>query len=298
MGRRRRTELPFDLPRVFRGREAVDAGLLSRKELRGPLVRRLFHGVYAPAWIPATHELRCEAAGLVMPEAAALTGRSGMAALGVDLTDWQEPVAVVVPEWARFGPVRGLSVRLSTYPVAGRTWRTTQVAFPARLAFDVAARSTIPNAVAGLDAGLRAGLFERDAVEKWLETCYDHGVVGVRTALSLTDARAESPPESIVRCVLALDGISTQPQYAIQLPGGLLHVDLAVPERRLAIEYNGNWHRRGSRPAKDRRRYAALRRLGWHVVVIDADLLGDHAAVVAVVRAELEGRPLFPVSAA
>lgn len=291
---RRHLDPPADLPRVFRGRDLVDAGVLRPAHLRGPWVRRLFRGVYAPAWVEVTHHLRCEGAGLLLPDGAALTGRSGMAALGVDLTRSYDAVEVVVHENHRFGPIRGMSVRLCTYPVRGQTWRTTCVAFPERLALDVAARRSLPDAVAGLDAGLAAGLFDPARVGDWLERCHDHDVVAARRALELADDRAESPPESIVRVVLALAGIHTEPQFVVRRAGRrIARVDLAVVERRLVIEYNGLWHRKGSQPAKDRERYRALRDAGWSVVVIDADLLGDHAAVVAVVRAALAERPVF-----
>ena len=63
MPTRRRPELPD----VFRGRDVVDSGTLTEKQLRGPNVVRVMRGVYRPAWVPETHELRCEAAGLVVP---------------------------------------------------------------------------------------------------------------------------------------------------------------------------------------------------------------------------------------
>ena len=251
--------------------------------------------MYAPAWVPVTHELMCRAAALLMPDEAAGTGRSGLAGLGADLTRPTDPVEVVVPEWARFGPVRGLSVRLSTYPVAGGCQREVRLPTPNRLAFDVAARRPLGDAVAGLDAGLRLGYFDKDQAEAWLKSSVDHDVVAVRKALALSDPRAESPPESIVRVVLSEAGIAVEPQHVVQDGSRFVaRVDLAVPSRRLAIEYDGRWHRLGTQPAKDRQRSAELRRCGWSVVVINADLLGDPAAMVAVVRAALAERPHFP----
>lgn len=297
MGRRR--EIPTDLPDVFLGRQVVDGGVLRARDLRGPAVRRLFRGVYAPRWVPVTHELLCQGAGLLCPAEAAITGRSGLAALGVDLTRPGDPVEVVVPEWGRFGPVRGITVRLATYAVAGQPWHSTHIAFPERLALDVAARRALPDAVAGLDAGLAAGIFDRDTVQAWLQACHDHDVVAAREALALADPRAESPPESIVRVVLVLAGIRAEPQYVVRRGGRVVaRVDLAVPERRLVIEYNGFWHRKGRQPRKDRERHDALRKAGWAVTVIDADLLGDHPGIVAAVRADLDARPTFPVEPA
>lgn len=275
------------------------ADLLTPADLRRPSLRRLFRGVYAPAWVEVTHELKCEAAGLLLPAQAALTGRSALAALGADLTAPRDAVHVVVPDWAPFGPVRGIDVRLSTYTVVGSRWQTSRLAFPERIAFDVAARRPLPDAVAGLDAGLALGAFERARVAAWLTSTHDHDVCAVREALALADPRAESVPESVVRVVLAVAGISTEPQYVVRHRGRFVaRIDLAVPARRLAVEYDGFWHRLGTQPRKDRERLTALREAGWAVVVIHKELLGDHAAIVAAVRQELAQRPFFGDAAA
>ncbi|MGH3826210.1 MAG: hypothetical protein ACRDQX_03415 [Pseudonocardiaceae bacterium] len=49
---------------VFKGTDAVLAGALTRSQLRGPRVQRLFQGVYALRGETMTHELRCAGAAL------------------------------------------------------------------------------------------------------------------------------------------------------------------------------------------------------------------------------------------
>jgi len=83
---------------VFRGSEAVAAGQVTVKQLRGGRYIRLFRDAYIPAGYRVTHELRCEAAALVVPEAAVLTGRSAAAILGVDLTRVADPVEWLVAD--------------------------------------------------------------------------------------------------------------------------------------------------------------------------------------------------------
>src|ERR687896_861793 len=56
MGRRMRL---VDLAGVFRGTEALAAGIVTTEQLRGPGVRRLFRDVYLPAGMRFTH--RCDA---------------------------------------------------------------------------------------------------------------------------------------------------------------------------------------------------------------------------------------------
>ena len=65
---RMRREIRLEPPApAFRGSDAVLAGTLTRSQLRGPKVQRLFQGVYALAREPMTHELRCAGAALVLP---------------------------------------------------------------------------------------------------------------------------------------------------------------------------------------------------------------------------------------
>jgi len=96
---------------VFRGSDAVRAGVLSRNQLRGPAVRRLFQGVYSPAGVAETHELYCTGAGLVLPPSAVVTGRSAATLRGVALARTEDLVEALVPWEARV--VRGsrLAVR-------------------------------------------------------------------------------------------------------------------------------------------------------------------------------------------
>ena len=75
----------FELPRVFRGTDALSAGVLSAAQLRGPSTRRVLRGVYTLAGVPDSHELRCEAAGLVLRAGAQITGTSMATVLGVPL---------------------------------------------------------------------------------------------------------------------------------------------------------------------------------------------------------------------
>jgi len=60
----------------FRGSDAVAAGLLTRAQLRGPLVTRLFRDVHVDRSTRVTHEVRCRGATLFLPADAVITGRS------------------------------------------------------------------------------------------------------------------------------------------------------------------------------------------------------------------------------
>lgn len=112
---------------------------------------------------------------------------------------------------------------------------------------------------------------------------------GLRQALSLADARAESPRESELRVLLRLAGIRTVPQHVVQdATGGFVaRVDLAIVEHRIAVEYDGVWHASTSQLHRDRARLNRLRDAGWSVVSVTAASISDPAAVVDAVRREL-----------
>jgi very-short-patch-repair endonuclease len=277
-----------DLPDVFLGRDAVAAGLLTPDELRGPAVRRVLRGVYSPAVVPTSHELRCAGAALVLGPGSMLTGRSAATVLGVPLASAADPVEVLAPEGHRTGLRAGLLVRRTTQlPVSTTTWRGFPVAPPERIAFDLSARHPLPTAVAHLDAFVRHGMVDLVSWRRQLERLRQHDVVAVRRAAELCDPRAESLPESRLRVVLALAGIETVPQHEVRADGRTYRLDLAVPSHRLGIEYDGTWHALREQLDRDRQRLNALAAAGWEVVHVTADLLATPSRAVSVVRAVL-----------
>nr|WP_241744466.1 DUF559 domain-containing protein [Cellulosimicrobium arenosum] len=131
-----------------------------------------------------------------------------------------------------------------------------------------------------------------------LESAGKRGVVRARRALELADARSESPGETLVRLAATLGGIPTpEPQIAVPTPLGAYVVDLAWPELRIAIEFDGAVKYSGGGdgdPAQvrydERARERALVAAGWTVVRFTWDELGDPVAVgqrLAEVRIEV-----------
>ena len=193
---------------VFRGSDAVSAGRLTRGQLRGPKVQRLFQGVYVFTGEPVTHQLRCAGAALALPPDTVITGRSAAVLWGVQLARAQDPVEIVVPDATRIARRAGLDVRRSVIrPDESTPWSTVAVATPLRTTLDLLFDRPLPDAVADLDAVLRAGLVTLPAVTAMVQQRSDKGIVAARHAVELADPRAESHPESQVRVWLALDGL-------------------------------------------------------------------------------------------
>lgn len=272
---------------VFLGTEATGEGYVTAKQLRGSRYVRLFRDAYVPAGFRITHRLRCEAAALVVPDAAVLTGRSAAAILGVDLVRLHDPVEWLVPGERQLR-IRGMTVKQT--PITAADWRHGEfcrVASPARMGFDLARGPRLRKSVSYLDAALRGGLLTLGELSAYCAQRHEHGVTNVRAAADLADGRAESPPESELRVVLVQGGFPVTPQVTISDRNGVLvaRADLAVDGYKLAIEYDGGWHALREQLERDRVRLRRLREEGWEVVHVTAkDLVGDPRAICDAVR--------------
>ncbi|MGB8202178.1 MAG: hypothetical protein WCF33_21240, partial [Pseudonocardiaceae bacterium] len=149
----------------------------------------------------------------------------------------------------------------------------------------------LPDAVADLDAVLRAALVGRTEMERYLADRHDRGIVAARRALELADPRAQSRPESWLRVHLILDGLIPEVQYVVQHAGQwVATVDLAFPRHRLAVEYDGVWHGAPLQVGADRERLNRLHAAGWEVVFVTREHLRDPHRLICTVRAALQVR--------
>jgi very-short-patch-repair endonuclease len=82
------------------------------------------------------------------------------------------------------------------------------------------------------------------------------------------------------------------PQFAVVAGGEFLgKADLAWPEQRLLVEYEGAYHFEGVQIARDDRRYERMIAAGWRVIRLSSADLRDMDAVVARIAQAL-ARPL------
>jgi hypothetical protein len=283
---------PETLPDLFIGSQAVTAGLLTVRQLRGPFVARVTQGVYRPVWVPLTHKLQCRAACLVLPPAAVVTGASAANILGLRLASASDDVMIALPLGVTAPHRSGIRLRhVREQLVAGEVVDGVRLAHRHRVAFDAAVGRPLPEATARLDALAHHGLVDLGEFSAWLATCHDNNVRDVRRAASLADPRAESQPESIVRVVLVGAGFDPVPQYRVTIGLRVLaRVDLALPKLKIAIEYDGRWHEADLQRALDNQRLAELRAAGWTVIVVTAELLRDRRLLVSTVAAAVAER--------
>jgi hypothetical protein len=285
-----RRTLPHGL---FVGSHAVAEGLLTRKQLMSGLYRRVLHNVYADPSLPDDHRLRARAAALVMPPEAAIGGRSAAAWFGAPFSGLGDPVLVVAPRGCSWDGPRGVRVHKTDLRPA-ETWtdddgvRLTTVR---RTAWEVATIEPTLTAVALVDGMLRDGeLTEYALMSEVLARRGQWRSSRARDLLPLVDARAESPPESRIRAACVLAGLPAPvPQFVVQESGAFLgRVDLAWPEARLIVEYEGAHHFEELQIRRDDQRYAKLVAAGWRVIRLSSSDLRDLDGVVARILRALE----------
>ena len=265
---------------------------MTRRQLQSGLFRKVLHNVYADPRMPFDHQLLSRGVALLMPAGAALASRSAATWFGADSTGVTDPVTVVVsPTTAWRGPA---GVRVHRTDLADGDVQVVEDGVRAtsaiRTAWDVATLERLPDAVATLDGMLRAEAVDRAALAGLVT-----GAVGrwrgqrAQRALTLADGRAESPPESWVRVACHLAGLPAPvPQFVVVEGGEFLgKVDLAWPEARLVVEYEGPHHFDVVKAAEDDARYAALRAAGWRVIRLANADLRDLAEVVRRIQAAL-----------
>jgi hypothetical protein len=293
------THPPLSPHGLFVGSAAVAEGDVSYGALRSNLFRRVLHDVYTLPEQVVTHETLCHAAAMIVPTTAMVTGRSAAVLYGVPLATSSDAVEICVPEKFRFGPMRGIRLhRALIKPHEWVDWEGIRLATPVRTALDLLLRQAprtatltrrLRVAVSDLDQLVRAGLVRTEDIAIALRGRRDWGVTLARQAVGLVDPRAESPRESELRVILQLAGMPATPQYPVIYRGTFLgRLDLAYPEHRVAVEYDGQWHNEPAQALADQQRRELMRDVGWRFIIVTGDdLAGDPAAIVDLVSAAL-----------
>jgi Protein of unknown function (DUF559) len=282
---------------VFLGSHAVAGGAVTQKQLKSGLYRRLFHNVYADPALPADHRLYVRGAMLLIPDDAVIAGHSAAVWYDAPFASAAEPVLVVVPPASSWRGPRGLRIHrsdLASHDVVtiDDAEGVVRLTTPARTAWDVAALETTATAVAYLDGMVRAQHLDEVALRqivrpgRWRST-------RVAKVVPLVDGRSQSPPESWVRVACVRAGLPVPvPQFVVRAAGQWLgQVDLAWPEHRLIVEYEGPHHFDELQIRRDDRRYQRLVAAGWRVIRVSAADLRDMDALVARIAAAL-GSPV------
>ncbi len=280
---------PTLVGRVFRGSSVVASGLLTKKQLRSSVWRRLRQDVYADASLPVTHRLLVSAVGLVLPEGAGFTGRSAATLWGVDdIANPTDPVEVVVRAGTRWNP--GPGVRVRSLPAGRQLVRRGRWMCTSRVdtAVDMIRWGGTDDAVVLLDRLCLDGLVRLDDVRAAvLELPRCQGSAQARRVAELADGFAESPPETRLRLLMHRAGLpAPRAQHRIfDEDGFIARVDFAYPDLKIAIEYDGLWHAERQAFLSDRGRLNRLVDAGWVVLHVTLEEMRHPERLVARVRA-------------
>jgi len=257
-------------PTVFRGSVAVRAGLVTKAELRGRRYVRVFPDVYAAASAhPLDPLLRARAAFLLAGGRGVVSGYSAAELLGASCGPQGAPVELTVPGSGARSHSGLLLHRDQLARDEVQRCAGVLVTTPLRTAYDLARWQDPVEAVVAIDTLANRGRFAPEQVLR-LAARYPRarGRNGLPRAVGLSDARAGSPMESRLRLVLVLRGL---PAPEVQYPvlddrrRTAVWLDMAYPEHRIGIEYEGADH--GSRDGvlRDVSRYTALVDRGWRM---------------------------------
>ena len=269
--------LPLDLP--FTGPQAAALGV-SRTQLSELLgdgfLRRVLRGVYAAAQAPDDIWTRAGALQLVVSEHAVVAGRTAAWLHGVDIL--QRSALLIAPP---VEVVHHTDTRVRRPGVDGRRRLLrpddicrvggVQVTTPLRTALDLGRSLWRYDALAAVDAFLRAGVDHDEMRAHSARFRGYRGVRQLRMLLPIADGRSESPGESALRLHWHDAGL-TWPECQWWVPdddGELRYrLDMADPVVGFAAEYDGEEHHTSEVDrAHDEERRAWLARRGWSITV-------------------------------
>jgi very-short-patch-repair endonuclease len=256
----------------FLGSLAVGTGLLTPAELRSDRFVPLFRDVFVEAGVEVDLGVLSEGAHLLMPEDGALCGHSAATLLGAGCSPPTAAAEFIAPR-GNVGKRRGLIVRQAALaPDEICLVGSLRVTTPLRTAYDLGRRLELVRAVTAVDALARIGGFAPPVLLD--------GPVGargrrrLREVVALADPLAESAMETRFRLVLVGGGLPRPvSQFPVRTAGGVVvaRVDLAYPEVRLALEYDGTHHFDDEFSRRDRRRDLVLDELGWQTMRFTSD---------------------------
>jgi hypothetical protein len=215
---------------------------------------------------------------LVLPEDATFSERTAGLILGAPLPgecDMSRP-HVTVPAGGRHLSRAAIVCHRRDLPDDERTFTDgIPVTTGERTFIDLGSALRLPRLVALGDDLLRRRLLDPDTLHKVIQRSWkQRGIVNVRKAAALLDARSESPQESVARVFIGQAGLPMpEPNVDIFDEYGefLARGDLVYLDLKIVIEYDGEHHLSREQQAKDAARRHRLTRNGWFVITIVAE---------------------------
>lgn len=202
------------------------------------------------------------------------------------LQPWPLPLHVAIPAPRRALVARGIvGHKLQLREGQCRVWDELRISGPELLWCELGTLLSVPDLVAAGDYLIHHEL-PIITLPRLREAVAQHpgrrGKPALREALELLNDRAESPQESRLRVHLLRAGVG---ELAINLPittsGGFRYrVDIAIPDAKMIIEYQGDHHRERQQYRSDMTRNSRLEADGWFIIMVNADDLQNPTELV------------------
>lgn len=276
-------------PRVRRptDRRNARAEGITEWQLRHREILRTSRDTYLPRAGAADLRSRIDAVLLGAPPGAVLSHLTAAALWGfqVPLVPDDARVHLTVPPGSRVRSRRDRRIHCSVVPEPEtRLIGGLSVTSPSRTWIDLAPDLPAGALLALTDQMLARG-FPVGAFPRILDRSRGRrGAARARSVLPCADALAGSPMESVLRWLLHEAGFPRPVlQYVISDAAGVFlgQVDLAWPEHRVVVEFDGEVHRERHVFVKDLRRQNGIVLAGWQMLrFTSADVLGRPRAVL------------------
>jgi very-short-patch-repair endonuclease len=271
-----------------------DSGL-SERELRHPQIVRLSRDTYLPRALDRDLSGRLAAVLMTAPPGAVISHVSAADVWGLQIpmrARDDRRVHVTVPRESRAESRvdrRLYRLPISEDDVVHRS--SLPVTSPVRTWRDLAGILEPPALLAVTDQVLVRLAGRADLQAELQRRPSGRGCARARRVLPLAEPRAESPMESVLRWLL-LEAELPAPelQFVVRDAGGVFlgRADLAWPEHKVLVEFDGDGHRDRDVFVNDVRRQNRLVAAGWVVLrFTSADVLGRPDEVVAEIRRAL-----------
>jgi hypothetical protein len=262
--------------------------------LRHPDVARLSRDTYLPAAQRSDLRARLPAVLLTAPAGAVVSHHTAAAMWKVEIPLQADDLLVhlTVPEASR---ARNRSDRRIHHATLGsgdveRRWGVP-VTSPARTWRDLAAVLEPAALLAVTDQLLDVLCRAAELTRALADRPTGRGAARARSVLAVADPKADSPMESVLRWLLHEAGLPwpvLQHRVLDEAGRQIGFGDLAWPERKVLIEFDGDGHRDRRTFVQDLRRQNRLVLEGWIVLRFSsADVLGRPEQVVAAIRKAL-----------
>ncbi|WP_369256204.1 DUF559 domain-containing protein [Geodermatophilus amargosae] len=275
-------------------RAGARAAGLNDRHLRHPALQRLSRDTYLPRALADDVGARLAAVLLTAPPTAVASHLTAAATWGLEvpLQDRDDRrIDLTVPGRTRSESRRDRRIHRLPLEDDDVTNRWAQpVTSPARTWRDLAGVLE-PAALLAVTDQLVARHCSPSELERQLGgRPTGRGSARARAVLPLADPRAESPLESVLRWLVHRAGLP-RPELQVDIRDGSGFVgraDMAWPDRRVLVEFDGDGHRDRDVLVQDLRRQNRLVAAGWTVLrFTSADVLGRPDDVVAAISAAL-----------